>query len=76
MSCANAFRRPRWTPCGRPRADFGHRSGAALHVLNRSDPLPADARAALLNLGSRRRTGRYVAFLDYDDLIYPEGWRC
>ena len=54
---------------------FAVASGAALDVLNRPDPLPADARAALLNLGLRAAHGRYVAFLDYDDLIYPEGWR-
>ena len=50
-----------------------------LHVHNRMAPLPLDARAALLNLGmaaaGRSPGGRYLAFLDYDDLIYPEGWR-
>ena len=53
--------------------------GTTLQVHNRVDPLPCDARAALLNLGiaAAHRTpgGRYLAFLDYDDLIYPEGWR-
>ncbi len=44
-------------------------------VLNRPDPLPVDARAALLNLGLRAGTGRFVAFLDYDDVIYPEAYR-
>lgn len=48
---------------------------AALVVLNRTDPEPADARAALLNMGLRAGSSRYVAFLDYDDLIYAEGWR-
>ena len=46
-----------------------------LHLHNRPDPEPADARAALLNLGVRQGGGRYLAFLDYDDLIYAEGWR-
>ena len=48
---------------------------ATLQVLNRPDPSPADARAALLNVGLRATTARHVAFLDYDDLIYAEGWR-
>lgn len=46
-----------------------------LQVLNRPDPTPIDARAALLNLGLRAGQGRYAAFLDYDDLIYPEAYR-
>jgi hypothetical protein len=44
-------------------------------VLNRAEAAPADARAALLNIGLRAGTSRYIAFLDYDDLIYAEGWR-
>jgi hypothetical protein len=48
---------------------------ATLVVLNRPDAEPVDARAALLNMGLRAGTSRYVAFLDYDDLIYAEGWR-
>ena len=46
-----------------------------LQLLNRPDAKPDDARAALLNLGLQAATSRYVAFLDYDDLIYAEGWR-
>jgi hypothetical protein len=45
-----------------------------LQVLNRPDPAPLDARAALLNVGLRAATARYIAFLDYDDLIYPDAW--
>jgi len=46
-----------------------------LHVLNRPQPQPRDARAALLNLGLAAAQGRYAAFLDYDDLVYPEAYR-
>ena len=47
----------------------------AFTLLNHEAPEPRDARAALLNLGLRAGQGRYAAFLDYDDLIYPEGHR-
>ena len=49
--------------------------GVPIQVLNRTDPEPQDARAALLNLGLAAMRGRYAAFLDYDDVIYPEAWR-
>ena len=49
--------------------------GVPVRVLNRTEPEPLDARAALLNIGLRAGTGQYAAFLDYDDVIYPEGWR-
>jgi hypothetical protein len=49
-------------------------SDVPLQVLNRPDPAPLDARAALLNVGLRAATARYIAFLDYDDLIYPDAW--
>ena len=45
-----------------------------LTVLNRPDPEPRDARSALLNLGLAAATGRFLAFLDYDDVIYPEAY--
>lgn len=43
-------------------------------VLNYSTPEPGDARSALMNLGIRATTGRYLAFLDYDDVIYPTAY--
>ena len=49
--------------------------GVPIQVLNHTDPHPIDARAALLNRGLQATTGRYTAFLDYDDLIYPEAYR-
>ena len=33
-----------------------------------------DARSALLNLGLEKAQGRYLAFLDYDDVLYPEAY--
>lgn len=34
----------------------------------------ADARTALLNAGLRRAEGRYIGFLDYDDVLFPEAY--
>jgi hypothetical protein len=45
-----------------------------LTIANWDEPAPADARTALLNLGLRTGEGRYVAFLDYDDVLYPEAY--
>lgn len=45
-----------------------------LSILNWSHEEPADARSALLNLGLSAAQGRYLAFLDYDDAVYPEGY--
>ncbi len=42
-----------------------------LDVLNYEDPLPLDARSALINMGIDSAKGRYAAFLDYDDTMYP-----
>jgi len=33
---------------------------------------PEDARSDLVNLGFAAATGRYVALLDYDDVLYPD----
>jgi hypothetical protein len=45
-----------------------------LAIVNLTDPEPADARSVLLNLGVQNVTGRYLAFLDYDDVLYPEAY--
>jgi hypothetical protein len=45
-----------------------------LHVLNYDDEYPHDARSSLLNLGIKNSTSKYLAFLDYDDAIYPHAY--
>ena len=40
---------------------------------NYTDPEPADARSALINLGFSHLQGRYVYLLDYDDVTSPHG---
>lgn len=45
-----------------------------LAIVNFTEPEPADARSVLLNLGVQNATGRYLAFLDYDDVLYPEAY--
>ena len=43
-------------------------------VYNYTAADPEDARGAMLNAGLGRAMGRYVAFLDYDDTIYPSAY--
>jgi len=45
-----------------------------LTIRNLEQPEPRDARTLLLNLGLRAAEGRYIGFLDYDDLLYPEAY--
>lgn len=45
-----------------------------LVLCNWESPNPTDARTELLNLGLQAATGRYVAFLDYDDTLFPEAY--
>ncbi len=50
-------------------------NGITLSVLNYDHPEPVDARADLLNLGVAHATDGYLAFLDYDDVLYPEAYQ-
>jgi hypothetical protein len=45
-----------------------------LTILNWDQAEPKDARSELLNLGLRSARGRYLSFLDYDDVLYPEAY--
>jgi hypothetical protein len=40
-------------------------------LLNYTSETPRDARSSLINLGLQQASGRFLAFLDYDDIIYP-----
>jgi hypothetical protein len=45
---------------------------ARLAIHNWQEALPEDARSCLINEGVRHATGRYLSFLDYDDVLFPE----
>jgi glycosyltransferase involved in cell wall biosynthesis len=46
----------------------------SLDILNYADEYPDDARSSLVNLGIKNSTSKYLAFLDYDDTIYPQAY--
>lgn len=49
---------------------------AVFLISNFDYPDPVDARSTLINLGIRGSAkSRYLAFLDYDDVIYPDGYQ-
>lgn len=50
-------------------------TGARLSVHNWSNPEPPDARSHLLNYGITFADGRFLAFLDYDDVLYPAAYK-
>jgi hypothetical protein len=47
----------------------------SFEILNWQHEAPVDARSALINLGIRSAKGRYLAFLDHDQVLYPEAYR-
>jgi hypothetical protein len=49
-------------------------STVKLNVWNFTAEEPKDARSALLNFGIERSRGRYIAILDYDDVMYHDGY--
>lgn len=53
---------------------FSIAGAPTLEVVNGSDRSPTGGRAALSNDGVRRASGRYLAFLDHDELIFPRGY--
>lgn len=48
--------------------------GCQLELVNYEAEEPDDARTALLNLGLSKCRNKYLGFLDYDDVLYPEAY--
>ena len=48
--------------------------GVTLDIVNWTEAEPADARSVLLNAGVQAAEGRYLAYLDYDDALYPDAY--
>ncbi len=53
---------------------FALEAGVEFRFLNYAEPGPPDARSALLNFALANTKGRYLAILDYDDVIHPDGY--
>ena len=49
-------------------------SDVDLAIVNWTEAEPSDARSVLLNLGVQAAQGRYLAYLDYDDALYPDAY--
>ena len=47
----------------------------SFEILNWEHEVPDDARSMLINLGIRAAKGRFLAFLDEDQVLYPEAYR-
>jgi hypothetical protein len=56
-----------------PIVEIPPNCGFSIH--NWLDPEPVDARSALVNFGMAAAQNRYLALLDYDDVIYPDAYR-
>ena len=48
--------------------------GLHLDIVDYAETQPKDARTALFKMGVEAATGRYLAFLDYDDVLYSEAY--
>ena len=53
---------------------FEGEDALTLSVVNYDKAEYADARSVLMNLGLSQARGRYLAFIDYDDVLYPEAY--
>ncbi len=49
-------------------------TGSVISIHNWTPNEPKDARSYLINHGIRQGKGRFLAFLDYDDVLYPEAY--
>lgn len=52
-------------------AATGWAGGVSAEVVNLREAEPPDARSVLANLGIARARGRFLGFLDYDDVLLP-----